>query len=219
MNQLKQALIRVYDLEYDIIENSIMEQPAPTYPKGFSLKILSYKKISKHHYVHISRFTLRRTILITILVSAIFLSGITVMAMTRPEIFYDIQQRTTEWIYHFRHENPSQIEEKFSLMAPNTPKGYKVVYEDSSKTEQTVEYKDDNGNDIMYSQTNSRTLEMHVDAEYDKKTNIKINGYDAIVIKKDDAWLIMWNDGISVFELTGIAPYDVILRMAESVHN
>ncbi|NLD10537.1 DUF4367 domain-containing protein [Aminicella lysinilytica] len=218
MNQLIQALTEAYNTEFDIVEECIADKPEPAYPKGFMDKVLSHKRVARRSYVHVSHFAIRKTILIAIIISTVLVTAITSIAITRPQIFYEIQQKSTEWIYHFRYENPSQVDEKFTFMVPDTPKGYKIVSKDSYESGQTIEYMDDAGHDIVYSQTHSKNLETRIDAEYDKKSKIKINGFDAIVVKKDDAWMIMWNDGISVFELTGIAKYSTLVSMANSVH-
>lgn len=89
----------------------------------------------------------------------------------------------------------------------------------SSPVENFVEYRDKNTNNLaLYFFEMHITSQYHIDTENAEVTNLKINGYDAVLSSKKKRHTITWFDGKHIFEVvTKNRTKEETIKIAENV--
>lgn len=100
------------------------------------------------------------------------------------------------------------------------PSGYYIDRTQNTGGVITIEYKDDAYGIIIFEQF-SQLTSSNIDTKgADMIENIKIHGYEGLFIKKDQAIIVTWDDGVNIFSVSAInndlQKLDII-KMAESV--
>ena len=102
-------------------------------------------------------------------------------------------------------------------MKPKTPNGYSIVSEDKESDRYSVEYKDDDGHSIYYSQYLPDDVTTSIDSERHKITKEKIGEYEVVIGVSDKDVLSNCNDGNYVYDIDGTCDADTIKKMMESI--
>lgn len=78
-----------------------------------------------------------------------------------------------------------------------------------------VNYENHDGKFIALQQSVADDTKMYLNAESDERKTFKVDGHDAIAIHDEDTWVIVWDDGKYVYDLTGNVSYDELIRVIE----
>ncbi len=230
--KLKKALELAYGKKWDAYDNEIANVPDYVFPEGYNEKVLNkcYKVLnteSDYRQVMVNtsdmkfhaRPRLRRALLVAALIAVMLIGTITAYALTHPEIISSIKKTITEWTFHFQQTDPeTAAEEEFIPLKPETPEGFKITYEEAVPSlSYDIQYEDNDGHLIVYSQYETESLELKISGEGDEYTEIDINGHNGQAYHQMNDWTIVWDNGYYVFKITGNCELGALVKMAESV--
>lgn len=229
--KLKKALELAYDKKWDAYDNEIANVPDYVFPEGYNEKVLNkcYKVLnteSDYRQVMVntsdmkfhSRPRLRRALLVAALIAVMLIGTITAYALTHPEIIYNIKKTLTEWTFQFNQKESEAVSEEFIPLKPETPEGFKITYEEAVPSlSYDIQYEDNDGHLIVYSQYETESLELKISGEGDEYTEIDINGHNGQTYHQMNDWTIVWDNGYYVFKITGNCELEMLKKMAESI--
>ena len=162
----------------------------------------------------------RIAILAAVLIMILAITAVAI-AIIKPHIYYVIKEKVISWDISFEQEKDetgSKIDAvQFAYMKPKTPNGYSIVSEDKESDRYSVEYKDDDGHSIYYSQYLPDDVTTSIDSERHKITKEKIGEYEVVIGVSDRDVLSICNDGNYVYDIDGTCDADTIKKMMESI--
>ena len=162
----------------------------------------------------------RSAILAAVLIMILAITAVAI-AIIKPHIYYVIKEKVISWDISFEQEKDetgSKIDAvQFAYMKPKTPNGYSIVSEDKESDRYSVEYKDDDGHSIYYSQYLPDDVTTSIDSERHKITKEKIGEYEVMIGVSDKDVLSICNDGNYVYDIDGTCDSDTIKKMMESI--
>ena len=168
---------------------------------------------------HMSRRR-RIAILAAVLIMILAMSAV-VIAIIKPHIYYVIKEKVISWDISFEQEKDETSSKndavQFAYMKPKTPNGYSIVSENKESDRYSVEYKDDDGHSIYYSQYLPDDVTTSIDSERHKITKEKIGEYEVVIGVSDKDVLSICNDGNYVYDIDGTCDADTIKKMMESI--
>lgn len=222
MNNLQKALLLVEEEEAQKY-NDIFESPEP---HTFSKKYLRRRKDiidigsertreqDGKQYKRIYRISFR-TILVAALV--MIMATITVIAITKPHIYYVIKEKLDSWVITFIQEDEDAVEVVFTPQKPEIPKGFEVVTEESSNTMYYLEIDNNNGESLSFEQRLPGGTSVGIDSERSENEIKTINGEDVIFSKEGNVITAVCDDGDYVYIIVGNTNENIILHMIEEI--
>ena len=225
--ELKKALEIAYNKKWDAYEAENASCEEYVFPEGYNEKVLNqcFKvlntgivmgagEVSVMEFSGKPRF--RRVLLVAALVAVILIGTAAAYAVAHPEIVYNIKKSITEWAFQFQQTDPVTVADEFTPLKPELPVGFALSEETNTEHSYAAKYEDGNGHIIYYDQNEADGLGLNIDGEAEIK-EIEISGYKGVSYKKYDDWVIVWNNGYYVLELTGNVEYDVLIKMVNSI--
>ena len=194
MERIREALVLIYDEEINTIEKDSVNSPEHSFTEEFEEKILSYVRFSERHYVPVSHFRIRKAAVIAVIAALVMTSAVVSIAIVKPSVIWNIQKKAVE------------------LKIPN---GFTVKEESRHDSGYYVNYENHDGKFIALQQSVADDTKMYLNAESDERKTFKVDGHDAIAIHDEDTWVIVWDDGKYVYDLTGNVSYDELIRVIE----
>ena len=226
--ELKDALESAFREEWQELEAET-DRTSFEFPEGYEEEVLNkaYKALNnRKKALSVSRNgtdlefhgrpRIRRTLLVAALIALLLFGTITAYALTHPEIIYNIKKTAVEWTFHFKQIDPDGATEEFVPVKPETPEGFKITSEETDIGFHEVYYENKRGTIIIFTQTEVDDLGFNMDGEADIE-EIKINEYSGFYYKKYSTWVIVWDNGYYLFDISGDCDYDILLKMAESI--
>lgn len=166
-----------------------------------------------YKYRAVKRFSLR-----TALVAAIvmILATVSVIAIAKPEIIFNIKEKITHWKIEVRHENTEERSDEFVLLRPDAPDGYEIVDEIEEGSYYII-YRNAKGDEIVYEQ-NSGNPNIYLDSEGIDIYETTINGHKAIISRhSENATTIIIEDGEYLYLISGHCPFEDVYDFAEKL--
>lgn len=219
---LKQAFREYMDnlLESDIYRDDEFETSV-----NFEKKMSKMLK-SEHNFYHkVTLTTFRKVICIAIVIITLMLSSLSVGAVRdfMVDFFiehfsvYDTVTSTKEEI----KEHPKTLEKIYVL--EDIPQNYVLADESLIDNDITYIYIDDEGKDIVFSQSTYDSFVLNVDNEHTKKYSETVNGQEYMVNVFDSEDLIypritlIWDDGEYIFCLSANLPKEDMYNLCNSM--
>ena len=215
MERIREALVLIYDEEINTIEKDSVNSPEHSFTEEFEEKILSYVRFSKRHYVPVSHFRIRKAAVIAVIAALVMTSAVVSIAIVKPSVIWNIQKKAVEWIIEFHRENTDSETGGFKIRKLKIPNGFTVKEESRHDSGYYVNYENHDGKFIALQQSVADDTKMYLNAESDERKTFKVDGHDAIAIHDEDTWVIVWDDGKYVYDLTGNVSYDELIRVIE----
>lgn len=224
--ELKKALEIAYNKKWDAYEAENASYEEYVFPEGYNEKVLNqcFKVLNTGIVMGVGEVSVmefsgkprfRRVLLVAALVVVILIGTVAAYAVAHPEIVYNIKKSIIEWTFHFQQTDPVTVADEFTPLKPEIPVGFDISEETITEHSYTAIYEDGNGHIVYYDQNEADGLGLNIDGETDI-TEIEINGNKGVSYKKYDDWIIVWDNGYYVLELTGNVEYDLLIKMAES---
>lgn len=221
-NNLQKALLLVEEEESQKYSD-IFKSPEP---HNFSKEYLRRRKeiidiaserarapVGKHYKkVYKIRF---RTILVAALV--MIMATITVIAITKPHIYYVIKEKIDSWVITFVQEDKDVGEVVFTPQKPEIPKGFEVVTEESLKTMYYLEINNNNGESLSFEQRLPGSISVGIDSERSENEIKTINGRDVIFSKEGNVITAICDDGDYVYIIVGNTNENIVLYMIKGI--
>lgn len=170
--------------------------------------------ISGTNYKRSHRLKLR-TILVAALI--LLLATITVIAMTKPHIYYVIKDKLESWDILFIEEGSEREEGEFVAVKPEIPDGFTIVEEDELAVEYYLALENSTGETIDYDQVLPEGTTISIDSEHSENSTEIINGTEVIVSRGGDTVLLICNDGEYIYEIFGNADEKLLRQMMMSI--
>ena len=159
-------------------------------------------------------------ILVAVLIMVLAMTAVAI-AIIKPHIYYVIKESIISWDFNFEQEKSEPGRKNndfhFTYIKPKTPDGYSIVKEEKESVGYSVEYKDDDGHSIYYTQQLPDALTVSIDSEKHKITKKEIGGNEVIIGVSDEDVLSICNDGNYVYDIDGTCDVDTITEMIESL--
>lgn len=185
--------------------------------KAINVRDSKNKTEGGNDYIHIRQHTFKR-IMVAVLVAVLTLAFVACAA------YWGIKWNETEnskqgtLDIEFDISNSHSATDVFEYKRPKTPSGFTATTE--IKDSDMFELKYDNGENlgIVYFQDSGlESMGLSINNESDSFSEIKVNGYKGYAIKEATAPYIVWSDGEYLFYISGNVPYELLMKMAESV--
>ena len=193
------------------------------FSSAFKKKMMKLTKAQKKpYYMFVNTAGKRVAVIIVAVLIALSTTVFSVKALREPLVnfFIDVHESFSRVI--FQNDNPAvpaltKIEEYFT---PHyIPEGYLLNKKEEFDTVASYEYKNENGNDLAFSQAILNGSRMTIDTEDSFTENITINETTGIFFSNKGYDNIIWNDGVYIYYISGISELgrDELIRIAESV--
>lgn len=224
MNNLQKSLLIVEEdkaRKYDHINKSIlMHRFSRRYYKrreviiGACKEQLAVSTVRASYYRRTNRLRLR-----TILVAALImlLATISVIAITKPHIYYVIKEKINSWRIIFISENNEIIDNSFNYIKPQIPDGFTIVLEEKLENDYFLSMKDPSGAIINYEQMQPVGTTISVDSEHSNNTTEIVNGVELVISREKNATTFICNDGKYIFQIQGNADEGLLRQMMMTV--
>lgn len=163
----------------------------------------------------------RRIVMLAAVLIMVLAMTAVAIAIIKPHIYYVIKEKMISWDISFEQEKDETGSKneavQFAYIKPETPEGYSIVSENKESDRYSVEYKDDDGHSIYYSQYLPDGVTTSIDSERHKITKEKIGEQEVMIGISDKDVLSTCNDGNYVYDIDGTCGVDTIKEMMESL--
>lgn len=97
------------------------------------------------------------------------------------------------------------------------PHGFKISKVESQEVTKIIQYTNDKGDFIIFSQSSNENTDMMVDTENAITQKIDINGHEGILIQKNGLNTIVWRKDNNLFSLMSKIDKNELIKAAESI--
>lgn len=160
------------------------------------------------------------SMLVAILIMVLAMTAV-VIAVAKPHIYYVIKETLTSWDITYDREagtsDEAEQNEVLKQIVPITPEGYTIVSKEEDPNSFSIDYEDDDGHHIYYSQCLPDGLMTSMDAERHKIRVEIINGSEVIIATSDKDMLATFANDDYVFEIGGSCDKKIIMEMIENI--
>lgn len=215
-NELRTALCDAMELEYSKYPNAENFNYEYQFSADFERKMEEVCQMAEHVYVSFGRHRLR--LLAAVALIAAMLITMTAGAIAGQKLYVKWNEKINAedgtMDITFNVDDPNQVGGKFKIIKPEAPEGYHIESETQySATECEIEYADEEGHVIYYSQGGNVAatgLKMDIEADYGE---IEVNGYKGYFYKKAGCNSLLWSDGVSLFQIIGNCDMETLKKM------
>lgn len=224
MNNLQKALLIIEEdraCKYDdLYKSPEMHEFSQGYLKRRGEIISMYEGRRVDAATHVLTYRRARKIrLRTILVAALImlLATASVIAITKPHIYYVIKEKIDSWKITFIEEDAEVVDNNFDAVMPLIPNGFTVVQEEEFENSYFVLLENDAGEVITYDQRLPEGASISVDSEYSENATEIINGNEVVISKDEQAIAFICNDGKYIYQIYGDVDEGLLRQMMMSV--
>lgn len=135
------------------------------------------------------------------------------------EAFFDfIEEKFSDHSHvSYRQTGEIVLPETLIKYAPQyIPEGYELVFSDAIDTSYTMYYRNKDGKGIYFDQTRLDTVEYAIDTERHDFEEIEVNGDAARFLPNEEEPILLWENDIYLFVLSGNIDKKELIKMAES---
>jgi hypothetical protein len=97
------------------------------------------------------------------------------------------------------------------------PHGFKISKVESQEVTKIIQYTNDKGDFIIFSQSSNENTDMMVDTENAITQKIDINGYEGILVQKNGLNTIIWRKDNNLFSLMSKIDKNELIKAANSI--
>lgn len=145
------------------------------------------------------------------------LACISVIAITKPHIYYVIKEKIDSWDIVFNKEDSDHTEEGFVIIKPQIPDGFTIVSEEALEVDYFLSLENANGENINYEQMLPEGTSISIDSERLNNTTEMINGMEVVVSRDESFISLVFNDGEYIYQIDGNADEKLLRQMMMSV--
>lgn len=157
-----------------------------------------------------------RTILVAVLV--MIMATITVIAITKPHIYYVIKEKIDNWRITFIDEDTYDNENGgFVAVKPQLPEGFTIVLEEELENNYFLSIENAEGEIINYDQRLPEGTTISIDSEHSENKTETINGSDVVISKEGGTITYICNDGKYIYHIHGNADEKRMREMMMSI--
>lgn len=202
------------------------------YPKELGIKI---RKMLKHHkrkeavkkFFISAKRTFPKVAIFFFVVFIGFTVAITTVSAFRARVFnliIEIKKDYTDIKLKESYEPnassstslvPTNWENEYYLSY--VPHGFKISKIESQEVTKIIQYTNDKGDFIVFSQSSNENTDMMVDTENAVTQKIDINGYEGILIQKNGLNTIVWRKDNNLFSLMSKIDKNELIKAANSI--
>ena len=215
--ELKQAL-ELYQEQWlaDLPDEKELEQI--TFSPSFEKRMKKMMFRQKHKFfTRINTSRKRVACLLTAAFVALVVTSFSAKVAANPVIdfFVDVYEKFSTIIFPQTSSVSSVI---FEAAAPAVlPDGFHVESERLLDNLYHCKYINGKGDVILYDQALYQNAQTNLDTENTVTHNIPLNGTTAVCVEKNGSFLLVWNDGIYSYTISGAQNRDDLIQMAESL--
>jgi len=222
-NKLEQAL--TLNLDQEILENEqqMANEPAHRFSARYKMKkkrILQWADKSFDSYNRVSdyrRFRLRRVAVLAAAVVITLAAASTVIAIVKPEIFFIVKEKVTNWTITFDDDNSQET--AFTYIKPPVPEDFQLVDETKGADYYYLTYQSEMGQKISYDQNDPHSVSISIDSEQSTPEKENIGETEVIIWERDDSVQIIYTDERYTYAISGNCGkeilFDIVRRMIE----
>ena len=223
MDNLQRALLEMQEENTKEYEEYALDQPVHRFSARYLRRrkkiVEQFSNSADAHAREYRPVMLRRVNMRIILVAIIImiLATASVIAATKPRIYYIIKESIESWDVLFEVENEDSTHTEFKVRKPTIPEGFNVVSEEIYVSSYCLTITDKDGGEIIFYQTEASGSSVMIDNE--KSTNVveEYNGNELIKSKEGSSNIIVFNDGKYVFILSGNVEETILYSMIDSL--
>ena len=223
MNNLQKALIMVEDESIDRYEAELAAEGEHEFSESYLKKrkeiierslnsgftpVRAKQHNTRPHRLHF------RTILVAALI--MLLATVSVIAITKPHIYYVIKEKIDSWRITFTQEDSSD-ESSLIPVIPIVPDGFNITEEESTEANYYLAMEDNDKHLIIYEQMLPDGTAVNIDSERNENTVEIINGSEVICFREGDATIMLFNDGRYIYHIRGNASEQLLREMVEDI--
>lgn len=179
-------------------------------------------KMAEKEYVSIRHHRLRKAFVVALIATLLMTTVGGAVAISKPLVKWITEQNEKLNVLDITFEVDGEnepIEDSIAYIQPKTPKGYKIVREDKYGIGYDIEYENNQGQVIYYSQMGAiEPMGLSLDNEDDSLHETTINGYAGYVWEKSGNCALTWSDGRYLFDLSGTCSLETLEHMAKSIY-
>ena len=223
MNNLQKALIMVEDESIDRYEAELAAEGEHEFSESYlkrrkeiiesSLEKGFTPVRTKQHNTRPRRLHFR-----TILVAALImlLATVSVIAITKPHIYYVIKEKIDSWRITFTQEDSSD-ESSLIPVIPMVPDGFNITEEESTEANYYLVMEDNDKHLIIYEQMLPDGTAVYIDSERNENTTEGIEGTEVVCSREGAVTMLLVNDGRYIYQISGTASEQLLREMAGSI--
>ena len=170
--------------------------PAPTYRRARKIRL--------------------RTILVAALI--MLLATASVIAITKPHVYYVIKEKIDHWAITFIQED-NIGESALIPVWPQIPEGFSVIEKEATESHFYLAMEDDDNHIIIFEQLPPDGASINIDSERNENTIESINETDVVISREGDAIMMLFNDGNYAYHIRGNVSEQMLREMAEDILN
>ena len=161
----------------------------------------------------------RKIRLRTILVAALImlLATASVIAITKPHIYYVIKEKIDSWKITFNEEDNEGGDNNFEAVKPLIPEGFTVTQEEELENNYFLSLESSSGAIIIYEQIQPDGTSIRVDSEHSDNMSEIINGIEVVISKTEQTTTFICNDGKYIYQIYGNADEDLLRHMMMNI--
>lgn len=156
----------------------------------------------------------------TILVAALvmLLATVSVIAITKPHIYYVIREKKDSWRITFTQKDSSD-EVSLIPIIPTIPDGFDIIEEESTETNFFLVMEDKDEHLIIFEQMLPDGTAVNIDSERNENTVEIINETEVICYREGEATILLLDDGRYMYHIRGNISKQLLKDMAASILN
>lgn len=163
------------------------------------------------------RATFRRAVAIAAVIVLMLATASTVVAIVKPEIFYNIKEMITDWSITFDENEAEKTD--FEYVTPPIPDGYEIVAEEKGTASYFVTLRNKEGQELDYEQYEPEGTMISIDNEQAEPEKEMIGDQEIITWERDDMAQIVFTDDRYVYYVGGTCgmetAHDLVVKMLE----
>ena len=220
--RLKEALKDAVELQYAWVPDPEDLDYEYIFSDSFETSMKKIIAGAGRTYVSIGRRRIRKSLLAALIAALILAMTAGAIAVQYAVVHWNEAKNEKDGTIDvsFFVEDPNQQVGEFQFKKPKTPEGYEIILEEKySSTEYHLEYQGRQGEIILYSQSGSvETMGFALDYEDADVQEVDINGQKGYAYSKLGNQVLVWSDGIALYDICGTCDFEILWQMAESLN-
>lgn len=219
-NNFNNALYEALEIEFSWLENFENPDEKHTFSPEFEKNMKKIFNIPEYTYVSVGRRRIRKSLLaVLVALFIIFATGCAAVAGYLIINWHETQNSSQGTLdVTFDVENGNLNNTDIQRIAPKTPKGYYITDKQQDETTNYIEYTNDEGHIIYYSQDSDVTnMSLSIDNENADFKETVINGYKGYSYEKEGVSELIWTDGVYLYILQGTCEMELLEKMSTEI--
>lgn len=220
-NNFDTALNIALEKEFAWLENFENPNGKHEFSPGFEEKMNKIFSMSEYTYISVGKKRIRKSVFAALVALFILIATGCAAVTSHLIITWHETENNSQGTMDvtFDIKNNSLEKAEFQCITPNIPLGYTVTDIQQDLTTYAIEYSDDKGNTIYYSQNSDvENMGLSIDNENANLEEVNINGYKGYSYKKEGMTALIWTDGIYLYTLQGTCKMKVLKEMTKTIN-